>query len=484
MAGTTVMVQRYEYANLWHTMTDWFNLFWTMEHLGGNVERIVFLDGHAKGALDEVWHTVFAPEVHFVKQLPQQKVCFEHVILLPKATPLWDKAAPSECIPSMDRFVARVLSRYGVSRPTSGPKDEVAIKRGFYLAHPRVKRTKKVERGGWVPGEKQIPFHELTFKQQLETVVNAKSFSGIHGAGLTHLIWMGQGTKLIEWMPPSHRNVNLFKFIATWRPGVTFERKPTSQLRSLFEAHKAQELEAARAANAQPPSSSHRLAVVIPFREDGGRDPLAQGIGREQNLKEFEAYMCGFLKVPADIFVVEQSPRGTWNKGKLFNVGYHLSKRGHDYMVLHDVDQIPENPENDYSWRDKPALLCVVTSQWDYQRRNPGVVGGALQISHTDYVAVGGYSNVFEGWGREDDNMALRLKKHMGYDILSSRVGRYKELNHQRVWGLDETEQFKKNYRNSNDMEDGVQSVQYAVKLWTNTSCGAIRIHRVLVDLL
>ena len=60
MAGTTVMVQRYEYANLWHTMTDWFNLFWTMEHLGGNVERIVFLDGHAKGALDEVWHTVFA----------------------------------------------------------------------------------------------------------------------------------------------------------------------------------------------------------------------------------------------------------------------------------------------------------------------------------------------------------------------------------------------------------------------------------------
>ena len=76
------------------------------------------------------------------------------------------------------------------------------------------------------------------------------------------------------------------------------------------------------------------------------------------------------------------------------------------------------------------------------------------------------------------------MKKHMGYDILSSRVGRYKELNHQRVWGLDETEQFKKNYRNSNDMEDGVQSVQYAVKLWTNTSCGAIRIHRVLVDLL
>ena len=80
-------------------------------------------------------------------------------------------------------------------------------------------------------------------------------------------------------------------------------------------------------------------------------------------------------------------------------------------MVLHDVDQSQE-PRDDYSWRDKPALLCAVTSQWDYQRRNPGVVGGALQISHTDYVAVGGYSNVFEGWG-EDDNMAQRLKKHM-----------------------------------------------------------------------
>ena len=157
-------------------------------------------------------------------------------------------------------------------------------------------------------------------------------------------------------------------------------------------------------------------------------------------------------------------------------------RKGLRIAVLHDVDQVPEKKENNYSWKEKPTLLLSATSQWNYKRKNPDVVGGALQISHVDYAVVGGYSNVFEGWGREDDNMAYRLKKHMGYDVLASSIGRYTELTHQRVWGLDETEQFRRNNANVHDLSNGVDRVQFAIKKWDNTSCSDTMIYRAWVQ--
>ena len=81
--------------------------FNNMEVLGEHVDHLVFLYGHAKGALDEVWSTVFASDVQSVKQLPLE-VCFERAVLLPKATPLWNTDAPIRCTATMDRFVHRV----------------------------------------------------------------------------------------------------------------------------------------------------------------------------------------------------------------------------------------------------------------------------------------------------------------------------------------------------------------------------------------
>ena len=225
----------------------------------------------------------------------------------------------------------------------------------------------------------------------------------------------------------------------------------------------------------------------MPFREDGGGDPLAQGIGRDRNLRNFTAYMCDFVKVPFDIVVVEQSPHGTWNKGKLFNVGFHLTNQSHDYMVLHDVDQIPENPENTYAWKEKPTLLLSTTSQWDYKEHSAMLVGGALQISHAEYAEVGGYSNKFQGWGAEDENMGYRLRaggaKSWGGGAakLDAKIGRYTALDHQRVMGLDETEQFGRNMGNMKDQSSGLDDVNftYAVEKWTNTSCGDAACERI-----
>ena len=59
----TLFITRYEYVNLFHTMTDWYNVFeavpmsfWGDE--GASV-NIIWLDGHAEGNLDEVWAASF-----------------------------------------------------------------------------------------------------------------------------------------------------------------------------------------------------------------------------------------------------------------------------------------------------------------------------------------------------------------------------------------------------------------------------------------
>ena len=219
----------------------------------------------------------------------------------------------------------------------------------------------------------------------------------------------------------------------------------------------------------------HRLAIVVPFRDDGGADTLSQGIGRSRNLDEFGRYMCAFVDVPFDVVVVEQSPDGAFNKGSLFNVGYQMTKASHDYMVLHDVDQVPERRENAYAWRDEPTLLLGATSQWQYKvsSNESHVVGGAFQISHAEYADVGGYSNVFEGWGMEDHNMGWRVRKHMGYGKLDGDIGRYTALAHTRVMSLDRTEAFGRNAGSAErDLSRGVDDVRFTALAETAMPCG------------
>lgn len=186
--------------------------------------------------------------------------------------------------------------------------------------------------------------------------------------------------------------------------------------------------------------------------------------------------MCTFLpKAQAplfDVIFVEQSDDGNpFNKGVLFNAGYLLTvAEGYSHMVLHDVDQIPENTENSYGHPGKMAVhLLAATSQWNYTPMHKDTVGGALSLSHEVYAAVGGYSNLFWGWGGEDNNMYTRLHNGPGVRRPKVSVGRYKALFHPRVMGLDETEQFKKNHKIIHTLSnaaasDGIATVQYKVR--------------------
>jgi glycoprotein 2-beta-D-xylosyltransferase len=94
----TLLITRYEYANLYHSYTDWYNAYQAaMIALDGDRAavdevNIIFMDGHSSGALDEAWKLFFPnATISFVSDLQAKTSkkgailpsCFRHAIFVP-----------------------------------------------------------------------------------------------------------------------------------------------------------------------------------------------------------------------------------------------------------------------------------------------------------------------------------------------------------------------------------------------------------------
>ncbi|CAB9525792.1 Inherit from strNOG: K03714 glycoprotein 2-beta-D-xylosyltransferase [Seminavis robusta] len=90
----TLLVTRYEYANLYHTYSDWYSAYQAaMIALHGNqtaVENvhIVFFDGHAQAKTDMGWKLLFShATVSYISEYKnidkKEPACFRHVIFAP-----------------------------------------------------------------------------------------------------------------------------------------------------------------------------------------------------------------------------------------------------------------------------------------------------------------------------------------------------------------------------------------------------------------
>jgi hypothetical protein len=151
-------------------------------------------------------------------------------------------------------------------------------------------------------------------------------------------------------------------------------------------------------------TDAHRLAIIVPYRD------------RPTDLEVFVPHMHKFLSksgIDFTIIVVNQTGNHRFNRGQLINIGYELTKWTHDYLVAHDVDMYPVNPEIPYFIPDPSTAISLVgrfhPDHWNY--RYVDFVGGALTIRHVDFLRAGGFPNTYWGWGGEDDAFATSLKK-------------------------------------------------------------------------
>ncbi|GBG28070.1 EGF domain-specific O-linked N-acetylglucosamine transferase [Hondaea fermentalgiana] len=224
----TLLVTRYEYANIYHTMTDWYNVYQTIQINGLQEVNIVFLDGHSAGALDEAWAKLFRTTPKYVSTLTPE-TCFKEAYLvapgygstLSHATmQRWVKCPPSLYLKDFTRhFLASLGLRHMLGDARSARKRPrvLFLLRKSYLAHPRIRQTPRtlanakdlveaLRRGLPDVDVEPTSFENMPFAEQVATVRDADVLLSVHGAGLTHLLFMRPGTLVVELIPSGYES--------------------------------------------------------------------------------------------------------------------------------------------------------------------------------------------------------------------------------------------------------------------------------------
>ncbi|XP_055336146.1 beta-1,4-galactosyltransferase 3-like [Paramacrobiotus metropolitanus] len=177
------------------------------------------------------------------------------------------------------------------------------------------------------------------------------------------------------------------------------------------------------------PRHSFRLAVIVAFRD------------RQQHLQILLNNLHPFLQrqqLEYTIFVVEQAGNATFNRGKLFNVGFREAEKFFAYscLVFHDVDLLPENDGNSYSCPQEPTLLCSAIEKFKYLPLPDHHLGGVVSFSSQHFRQVNGFPNLYWGWGGEDDDLSQRVRARIGkLRRAPLDVGQYTMIKHARDTG-------------------------------------------------
>jgi beta-1,4-galactosyltransferase 1 len=197
--------------------------------------------------------------------------------------------------------------------------------------------------------------------------------------------------------------------------------------------------------------SRHKVAIIIPYRD------------RKEHLKILLRNIHPMLErqqLDYGIYVIEQFGENKFNRAKLLNIGFLESLKQYDYQcfIFHDVDSIPLNDRNLYTCSDQPRQLII--------GKNSEIIssfGGVCAMTKEQFQRVNGYSNMFIGWGSEDDDMYNRVIYH-GYNVSrnSGDIGIYRLLEHVPDFPNPERFEIAKNGE-SRFKTDGINSIVYKV---------------------
>ena len=229
----TLAVQRYEYVNLYHTMTDWYNVFLMLMvfHVQPSNVTILFIDGHPAGGLDHVWTGIFHDVIR-AAHLPR-KTHFERLVW---ATPgyfsMLMKHSLKE-VPYLNEFRHFFATSLGVNTTHVLDCKQISILfiwRHDYIAHPRnpngqiarkiknekeLVRTMKEKYPNYIINDIQPDLYSVP--DQLEYVTKTDILIGMHGAGLSLTLFLPNHAALIEMFPKYSSQLLHFRAMATWR---------------------------------------------------------------------------------------------------------------------------------------------------------------------------------------------------------------------------------------------------------------------------
>ncbi|KAK0642816.1 EGF domain-specific O-linked N-acetylglucosamine transferase [Lasiodiplodia hormozganensis] len=260
----TILVKRDGDGNMWHSLLEIFSLYLTLDTLritpldpsahspepflsaaDMSSAQIVILDDYPDGPFFDLWKAIAPLPVVRLKDIPSYgtaAACLDNVIipLAGGSNPLWrGDWHTGSCTHSqlIDTFTRRVLSHYGhgaanTSSSTSllppRPKDDTDTTTTPDLTLTFIdRRTSRA----LVDTEQHlanlrlhfprvrvqaIDFAALPFAEQIRIIQTTDVLVGVHGAGLTHALFLPEGASVVE-IQPRRLNYKGFRNLAKMR---------------------------------------------------------------------------------------------------------------------------------------------------------------------------------------------------------------------------------------------------------------------------
>lgn len=128
---------------------------------------------------------------------------------------------------------------------------------------------------------------------------------------------------------------------------------------------------------------------------------------------------------------------------------------------MQDIDLMPLKLGNIYACTTRPRHMSSSLDSFRFNLPYYGLFGGAVAISSETFVHINGFSNLFQGWGGEDDDLYARLV-NKNYKIIRFHpsIAQYTMLKHSRESpNPDRIDYLKKGYLRFET--DGLNSLVY-----------------------
>ena len=231
---TTIVIVRHEYANFYHTMMDWYGVFLLMIlfHVDNRHLQILWLDAHPKSNLDVTWKTLFG-DTQQARSIKEPTLYKDMIWDAVGATNPFNQHK-ADILPFSREFRYFFMSQHGIKDSHSKKCDKLNIRlilRHKYVAHPRNPdgyMTRKIKNEKEIIEALKNSFKEdkiervvlesMIMKNQIELISQTDILIGMHGAGLTHIVFLPNTSGVIELIPRYFSPTNKhFHALAKWR---------------------------------------------------------------------------------------------------------------------------------------------------------------------------------------------------------------------------------------------------------------------------
>jgi len=145
--------------------------------------------------------------------------------------------------------------------------------------------------------------------------------------------------------------------------------------------------------------------IIVPFRDSGDGVRAAQ-------LHDFLEHMKSQRPTMRVLVVQQPSDGRKFNRGALLNCGAAYAKKhfpGSTHYIFHDVDLLMSEDLFRRYWdvpaKDEWLHFGACWKRYD----SASYFGGIVAVRPQTFFAVHGFSNLFFGWGGEDDDLRRRV---------------------------------------------------------------------------